>query len=116
MLKGEGADKVYGFATHARFSRGGQQRVQDCANLQFVVVTNTMPLEGGQKKHIEIHPVHHKIHQLSVAPLIAEAILNIRDYGSVSSVISPDQEREKVCLSVLSLTVPHSLTHPHTGD
>lgn len=96
LLKGEGADSIYGFATHARFSKDGQQRVQDCANLEFVVVTNTMPLEGSKSRAIEIHPVHNKIHQLSVAPLIAEAILNIHDCGSVSSVVAGDQERESV--------------------
>lgn len=35
---------------HHSFSKGGQQRVQACDDLQFVVVTNTMPLEGGQKR------------------------------------------------------------------
>ncbi|EKU21888.1 ribose-phosphate pyrophosphokinase [Nannochloropsis gaditana CCMP526] len=64
LLKGEGADRVYGFATHARA--------------------------------IEIHPLHDKIHQLSVAPLIAEAILNIHDCGSVSSVVAGDQEMQSV--------------------
>ncbi|TFJ82441.1 hypothetical protein NSK_006267 [Nannochloropsis salina CCMP1776] len=96
LLKGEGADRVYGFATHARFSRDGQKRVQECENLQFVVVTNTMPLEGGKSRAIEIHPLHDKIHQLSVAPLIAEAILNIHDCGSVSSVVAGDQEMQSV--------------------
>jgi hypothetical protein len=37
-----------------------------------------------------------KIRQLSIAPLIAEAIWNIHDYGSVSSVISPDGATSQV--------------------
>ncbi len=32
------------------FSGGGQERVQECKDLQYVVVTNTMPLQGGLKR------------------------------------------------------------------
>lgn len=36
-----------------------------------------------------------KIRRLSVAPLIAEAILSIHDFTSVSSVLTPDQIADK---------------------
>ena len=38
------------FPSSVSFSKDGQQRVQDCENLEFVVVTNTMPLEGSKSR------------------------------------------------------------------
>jgi hypothetical protein len=72
LLKDRGAQRVVAYATHGLFTGAALQRISRSA-LSDVVVTNTVPLrEDVDTRHT------HKIAQLSVAPLIAEAILRIQ--------------------------------------
>lgn len=43
LLKGAGARKVLAFATHGRFSGGGEARVADIPDLDCLVICNTLP-------------------------------------------------------------------------
>ena len=77
-LRGRGARKIVAYATHAVFSGPAIERIAD-SQLDQVVVTDTIPLsEAGQACA--------KIEQVSVAPLIAEAIRRIHHGDSVSSL------------------------------
>ncbi len=77
-LKAHGAGDVYATATHAVLSGPALERIsQSC--LKEVLVTDTIPL--GQK--LADCP---RLRQLSVAPLLAEAIRRIHGEESVSSL------------------------------
>jgi len=69
----EGAKEVYAMATHAVFSGPAIERIEQ-SPLKEVWVTDTIPLRKKSDK----------IHCVSVAPLIAEAIKRIDSKGSVS--------------------------------
>lgn len=43
LLKGAGARKIIAFATHGRFSGGGEERVADIPYLDCLVICNTLP-------------------------------------------------------------------------
>lgn len=43
LLKGAGARKVMAFATHGRFSGGGEERVKEIPDLDCLVICNTLP-------------------------------------------------------------------------
>lgn len=73
-----GAKKVSACATHPVFSGAAITRIQD-SQLQEVVVTDTIPLSPLARKCA-------KIKQLTVAPLLAEAIKRIHGNDSVSSL------------------------------
>jgi ribose-phosphate pyrophosphokinase len=73
-----GAKKVSACATHAVLSGPAISRIQD-SQLQEVVVTDTIPLSPEAQKCS-------KIKQLTVAPLLAEAIKRIHENDSVSSL------------------------------
>jgi ribose-phosphate pyrophosphokinase len=73
-----GAKKVSACATHPVFSGAAITRIQD-SQLQEVVVTDTIPLSPLARKC-------NKIKQLTVAPLLAEAIQRIHGNDSVSSL------------------------------
>ncbi len=77
LLKKEGATQIYVCATHPIFSGPALQRLQDSC-VDEVIVTNTIPLD----KNI----LPSKITQLSIAPLLGEAISRIHDDESVSSL------------------------------
>ncbi|MEI8377389.1 MAG: ribose-phosphate pyrophosphokinase [bacterium] len=77
LLKREGATQVYVCATHPVFSGPALERLSD-ASIDEVIVTNTIPLDKS------ILP--EKITQLSIAPLLGEAISRIHDDESVSSL------------------------------
>ncbi|MBX7149333.1 ribose-phosphate pyrophosphokinase [bacterium] len=73
-----GAKKVYAFITHPVLSGPAIERIQKSA-LEKLVITNTIPLtEAGAKCS--------KIEQISVAPLLGEAIHRIANGDSVSSL------------------------------
>ncbi|MFP5263490.1 MAG: ribose-phosphate diphosphokinase [Blastocatellia bacterium] len=76
-LKSNGADTVYASATHAVLSGPAIERIED-SSIKEIVVTNTIPTENACRSP--------KIKCLSVANLLAEAILSIHDETSVSKL------------------------------
>lgn len=76
-LKANGAEDVYATATHAVFSGPAVERIE-ASPLKEVVVTNTIPVERACRSA--------KVKCLSVASLLAEAILSIHDETSVSKL------------------------------
>lgn len=75
-LMGAGADSVSAYCTHGVLSGPALERVAASA-LKELVVTDTIPLLEGAEK----------IRQLTIAPLIAEAIQRIANEQSVSSLL-----------------------------
>ncbi len=77
-LRDEGAVSVDVLATHGVLSAGALERVAD-AFVDEVVVTDSIPLSPEAAKNP-------KVAQVSVAPLIAEAIVRIHEGRSVSAL------------------------------
>lgn len=77
-LKDRGAEKVYACITHAVLSGPAIERIQNSC-LEKLWITNTIPLSDEAK-------ACNKIQQVSVAPLLAEAISRIARGDSVSSL------------------------------
>lgn len=77
-LKEQGAQSVMAYCTHAVLSGKAVERVADSA-LDKLVVTDTIPLREDAKACT-------RIHQLSVASLLAETMLRISNEDSVSSL------------------------------
>ena len=73
-----GAKRVFAAATHGVLSGPAVERIRD-SRIEQVIVSDTIPL-SQQAKTCE------KIVQVSVAPLLAEAIHRIHHYDSVSSL------------------------------
>lgn len=82
LLKKEGAKEVYVCAVHPVFSGPALQRLDE-APIEEVVVTNSIPLAEGAPT---------KITQLSVAPILGEAISRIHDDESISSLFGFEKE------------------------
>ena len=82
LLKKSGAREVYVCAVHPVFSGPALQRLEE-APIEEVVVTNSIPLAEGAPK---------KITQLSVAPILGEAISRIHDNESISSIFGFEKE------------------------
>jgi ribose-phosphate pyrophosphokinase len=78
-LKDHGARKIYSFATHGVFSDPAAQRIQDCEDLEAVVITDTIPLTDALKK-VE------KIKVLSTSEILSKAIHRTFNHDSVSSL------------------------------
>ncbi|PLR65707.1 MULTISPECIES: ribose-phosphate diphosphokinase [Bacillaceae] len=72
-----GATEVYACCTHPVLSGPAIERIQN-SNIKELVVTNSIAL--GEEKKIG------KLKQLSVAPLIAEAIIRVHEEQSVSTL------------------------------
>ncbi|WP_415857211.1 ribose-phosphate diphosphokinase [Sinomonas sp. G460-2] len=77
VLKNAGARSVIIAATHAVFSDPASRRLAECGARE-VVVTNTLPIAA--EKRFE------QLTVLSIAPLIARAIHEVFDDGSVTSL------------------------------
>jgi ribose-phosphate pyrophosphokinase len=76
-VKREGARRVLAAAVHGVLSGPAIKRIESSA-LEEVVITNSVPLAPEK--------ANSKIHVLSVAPLLAEAIRRIHDEESVSTL------------------------------
>jgi ribose-phosphate pyrophosphokinase len=77
-LKEHGAESVMAYCTHPVLSGSAVERIQNSA-LDKLVVTDTIPLREDAKACA-------RIHQLSVASLLAETVLRISNEDSVSSL------------------------------
>lgn len=77
-LKKKGARRVYAFASHGIFSGEADSRIRS-SELTQVVVLDTVPLKGPLL-------TNDKVRQLSVAPLLSQAIFNIHNQKSVSAL------------------------------
>jgi ribose-phosphate pyrophosphokinase len=80
-LHEKGAIGVDVVATHGVFTPGALQRLHD-SPLDEICVTDTIPLPE-EEKPFDAHP---KLRILSVAPLIAEAIVRVHEGRSVSEL------------------------------
>jgi ribose-phosphate pyrophosphokinase len=80
-LRAKGATTVDVVATHGVFTNGALERLHD-APIDEICVTDTIPLADGQRA-FDDHP---KLRMLSVAPLIAEAIVRVHEGRSVSEL------------------------------
>lgn len=83
VLKENGAKDVYVCAAHPVFSGPALTRLEN-SPIKEIVVTNTIPLD--------VDNLPSKIKQLSVAPLLGEAISRIHDDESVSSLFGFEKE------------------------
>lgn len=84
-LKANGARRVYAFASHGLFSGPASDRIARSV-LEEVVVTNTIPLKPSAR-------TNEKIVQLSVAPLLAEAIKRVHYKQSVSELFRDKKKK-----------------------
>jgi ribose-phosphate pyrophosphokinase len=80
-LEREGIEEMYACATHGVLSDPAVERLRESA-LREVVVTDTIPLPAAKRLS--------KITQLSVAPLIGEAIKRIHRGESVGALFSSE--------------------------
>lgn len=78
-LKKNGANKIYAAATHPVFSDPAIQRIAECAELEAVIVTDTIPLSENARKH-------EKIKVVTTADILAKAIHRTFNHDSVSSL------------------------------
>ena len=72
-----GAKEMHRYASHGVFSGEAIERIEGCAALKSVVVTDTLPLSDQAKKC-------EKIRVVSVAPIIAQAIIRLHLKKSLS--------------------------------
>jgi len=85
LLK-EGAKEIYACCTHPVLSGPAMERL-DRSPIKEIVVTNTIPIT---------HPnPTRKIHVLSVAPLVGEAIIRVHEELSVSKLFEEPNKRKK---------------------
>ncbi len=83
LLKTKGAKEVYVCATHAIFSGPAIERLKN-APIELCIVTNSIPWEKEK--------LPENVVQLSVAPLLGQAISRIHDEESVSSLFGFEKE------------------------
>ena len=77
-LHDAGASAVHGYVTHGVLSGGAVERVM-VSPLESLIITDSIQATEAVRKA-------HNIHQLSIAPLMAESILRISEERSVSSL------------------------------
>jgi ribose-phosphate pyrophosphokinase len=77
-LRRQGASRTYAAAVHPVLSGPAIERIEG-SELQSLLVTNTIPVDASVARCPRIHP-------LSIAPILGEAIQRIHDGTSVSSL------------------------------
>jgi len=81
-LINKGAKSIHVCATHGLFSGPAYDRIENCKDIEEVVVCNTVPVPLERQTG--------KIKTISVAPLFARAIYNVYTENSVSELFDPD--------------------------
>jgi ribose-phosphate pyrophosphokinase len=80
LLRERGAARIIAFATHGLFNGGALARITR-GPISECIVTNTVPLRD------DVAFAHtHKLTQLSVAPLLAEAMLRVQTGQSLAGL------------------------------
>eukprot|EP00730_Choanoeca_flexa_P013929 TRINITY_DN5886_c0_g1_i1.p1 TRINITY_DN5886_c0_g1~~TRINITY_DN5886_c0_g1_i1.p1 ORF type:complete len:388 (+),score=90.58 TRINITY_DN5886_c0_g1_i1:106-1269(+) len=82
MFRANGCDKVYIVATHGLLSGDAPQKLQDCAAIERVAVTNTIPQEEHQKQCP-------KLDVIDCSEVVAEAIRRVHFDESLYAMYSP---------------------------
>ncbi|MGY5449995.1 ribose-phosphate pyrophosphokinase [Agarivorans sp. MS3-6] len=77
-LKAKGAKRVFAYATHPVFSGNAAQNITESA-LDEVIITDSIPL-SDEMRNVE------KVRQLSLAPMLAEAIRRVSNEESISAM------------------------------
>ena len=80
LLKREGAEKIYATVSHFLADEKAFAKLQESC-IEELITTNSIP------NRIESA----KVHQLNIAPLLANAIRRIHDGESVSTLFNPAQ-------------------------
>ncbi len=78
-LRKNGARRIFAAATHPVFSDPAIQRIAECAELEAVIITDTIPLSDAGKKL-------DKIKVVTTADILAKAIHRTFNHDSVSSL------------------------------
>ena len=78
VLKERGAKRVFAYATHAVFSGNAYQNIKDSV-IDEVIITDSVPL-SEEMKSLD------KVKQLSLSPMLAEAIRRISNEESISAM------------------------------
>lgn len=78
VLKANGARRVFAFASHGLLSGPGNDRIAN-SNMEEVVILDTIPSSPQRQ-------ANEKLTELSVAPLLAQAIFNIHAKKSISAL------------------------------
>ena len=84
VLKQQGASSVSAYAVHPVLSGNVVERI-DASELDHLTVTNTIPLNAAACNS-------DKIHQVSIGPLIAQALQRMREHKSISELF-PDSHQ-----------------------
>ena len=92
---------MFAFASHGLFSKAANSHITESV-LEQVVVLNTIPLSAQSKENP-------KIVQLSVAPLLADAIRAIHGKQSVSQIFDEGKQSFLYLTCLLELSYFHSL-------
>jgi ribose-phosphate pyrophosphokinase len=83
-LKDHGASEVNMFVTHALFSDEALENLGACDDIARIVVTDTIPIDPRKRPE--------NMTVLSVAPLLAEAIMNVFADESVSGLFGGENQ------------------------
>ncbi len=82
LMLNEGAKTVRAFCTHPVLSGKGYENIEN-SRLTELVVCDTIPVQTGRSSKIRV---------LSTAPLFANAIHNVNEHGSISSLFRLPEE------------------------
>jgi ribose-phosphate pyrophosphokinase len=83
-LREAGATGVYVFATHGIFAKNALERFSDVAELDGIIVTDTVPIDPLRRPE--------KLTVLTVSGLLAETILNVFGDESVSAIFAGENQ------------------------